>query len=113
MSFSPFQTCWDRVDRAEIHRKASIDIWNALHDDDVYESHAEIDSDGNGRFFLTPVKRDWILPLSFELGELLYQLRGAIDSCVYDAAILKFGKNPPPDEEKWNFPLTADARGRF
>jgi hypothetical protein len=35
---------------------------------------------------------------------MLYQLRSALDSCVYDAAIIEFGgADPPPDKEKWEF----------
>ncbi len=40
---------------------------------------------------------------------MLYQLRAALDSCVYDAACLKFGQDPPPDEQKWNFAICADS----
>jgi hypothetical protein len=36
---------------------------------------------------------------------MLYQLRSALDSCVYDAACLEFKRCPPPDEERWNFPV--------
>jgi hypothetical protein len=36
---------------------------------------------------------------------MLYHLRAALDSCVYDAAALEFTQNPPPDEEQWNFPI--------
>ena len=103
--FSPFQTCWDRVDRADFHRKASVDVWNALDGQSTYDSFARIDNDGTGRFFVQTVNRDWLLPLSFEVGEMLYHLRAALDSCVYDAAILKLSQNPPPDEQKWQFPI--------
>lgn len=106
--FAPFQTCWDRVDRAEFHRKASVDIWNSNAGEGTYTSFAQIDSDGAGRFFLSTANKDWMLPLSFEIGEMLYHLRAALDSCVYDAAILKLSPNaqgPPPDEQKWQFPI--------
>jgi hypothetical protein len=105
--FSPFQTCWDRVDRAESHRKSLIQIWNALDTDKVYRSEADIDDHGNGKFFLRTVKRDWLLPFSLQFGEMLYHLRAGLDSCVYDAAALEFTQNPPPDEEQWNFPICA------
>jgi len=110
--FLPFNTCWDRVGRAEIHRKSLTEIWEGLDPHDVYASEGKIRDDGTGELFLVPVKRDWLLPFSLEFGEVLYHLRAALDSCIYDAAILKLGKNPPPDEEKWNFPICADA-GKF
>ena len=101
----PFNTCWDRVDRAEIHRQSLIKVWNALDTDKVYSSGAEIDDNGNGKFFLYTVERDWLLPFSLQFGEMLYQLRAALDSCVYDAATLEFAQNPPPNEEQWGFPI--------
>jgi hypothetical protein len=104
--FSPFQNCWDRVDRAEAHRQASIERWNAFDTSQTYTSRVEVDNDGTGRFFTEPVKRDWTLPFSLELGEMLYQLRSALDSCVYDAAVLRFG-DPPPDPKQWQFPITS------
>jgi hypothetical protein len=109
--FSPFQTCWDRVDRAEVHRQALIEIWNGLDTYKVYRSEAKIDDDGNGKFFLRTIERDWLLPFSLQFGEMLYQLRAALDSCVYDAAVLEFGgQNPPPDEGQWNFPICATQK---
>jgi hypothetical protein len=103
-----FETCWHRVARAEVHRQALTQLWNGIDTQNSYISHAEINDDGTGKLFITPVKQDWLLPFSLQFGEMLYQLRGALDSCVYDAAVLKFGQSPPPDAEKWNFPFTAD-----
>jgi hypothetical protein len=105
--FLPFQTCWDRVDRAEVHRQSLINRWNAFDASQAYASRPEVDDDGTGRFFLEPVKLDWTLPFSLELGEMLYQLRSALDCCVYDAAVLKFG-DPPPNPKQWQFPITSD-----
>ena len=107
--FSPFQACWDRVDRAEVHRQSLINRWNTFDTNQVYTSRGEIDDDGTGRYFIEPVKRDWTLPFSLELGEMLYQLRSALDSCVYDAAILKFGSDPPPNAKQWQFPITSNS----
>lgn len=85
-----------------------INRWNAFDTTQAYASRPEVDDDGTGRFFLEPVKLDWTLPFSLELGEMLYQLRSALDSCVYDAAILKFGSDPPPNAQQWQFPITSD-----
>ncbi len=106
--FLPFQGCWDRVDRADLHRQALIKIWAGLDTDKVYRSHSEVDDNGDGKFFLRTVQRDWLLPFSLQFGEMLYQLRAALDSCVYDAAVIEFGgQNPPPDEQQWNFPICS------
>ena len=95
-----------------MHRQSLTKIWNGLDTASTYTSHGKIDADGTGKFFITPVRRDWLLPFSLEFGEMLYQLRGALDACVYDAAVLEFGQDPPPDEQKWNFPITEDT-GKF
>jgi hypothetical protein len=105
----PFDTCWERVARAEFHRQSLIQIWNDLDTDKIYASKAKIDHDGNGKFLIRTVQRDWLLPFSLQFGEMLYQLRSALDSCVYDAAVLKFKQNPPPDKEKWEFVFGADS----
>jgi hypothetical protein len=51
--------------------------------------------------------------LSLVLGELLYQLRAALDSLVYELAIIDSGQDPPPDTEKLEFPIRSDDRTRF
>jgi hypothetical protein len=109
MMFSPFQACWDRVARAEFHRQALINVWQNLDIQDVYSSSTQIDSDGNGKVFFRSVKRDWLLPFSLQMGEMIYQLRAGLESCVYDAAALEFGQNPPPDEKSWTFPFCETA----
>jgi hypothetical protein len=108
----PFQTCWDRVDRAEVHRQALIGIWKSLDTQNVYASEAKVDDDGSGKFFFRTIERDWLLPFSLQMGEMLYQLRSGLESCVYDAAILEFDQNPPPDEKRWTFPI-AETSEKF
>lgn len=105
--FIPFQNCWDRVARAEFHRQSLIKLWNSFDTSEAYSSRPQVDDDGTGRFFLEPVKRDWEIPFSIELGEMLYHFRSALDSCVYDAAVLKFG-DPLPNPKQWQFPATSD-----
>jgi hypothetical protein len=68
-----------------------------------------VKDDGTGQFFIRTVQRDWLLPFSLHFGEMLYQLRAALDSCVYDAAVLHFKQDPPPDQEKWEFVFGANA----
>lgn len=104
-----FDTCWERVNRAEAHRQASIERWNTFDTNQIYTSRVEIDGNGTGRLFIEPVKTNWTLPFSFELGEMLYQLRSALDSCVYDAAILEFKTDPPPYAQQWQFPITRNS----
>ncbi len=104
----PFDTCWERVARAELHRKSLIEAWNSLDTDKVYASSGKVNDDGTGKFFIRTVRRDWLLPFALQFGEMLYQVRSALDSCVYDAAILKSGQDPPPEKEKWEFVFGSD-----
>lgn len=41
--------------------------------------------------------------LSLQFGEMLYQLRAALDSLIYEVAILDSGKDPPPKKEQLEF----------
>lgn len=107
-----FGTCWHRVARAEIHRQTLTKLWNSFNEKSAYVSRAYVDNDGTGKFLITPVERDWMLPFSLEFGEFLYQLRGALDACVYDTAALHFGQNPPPDEHQWEFKV-APSPAKF
>jgi hypothetical protein len=43
--------------------------------------------------------------LALEFGEMLYQLRAVLDTCVYQAAVLDSGRDPPPDEQTLEFPI--------
>jgi hypothetical protein len=49
--------------------------------------------------------------LALELGEFLYQLRAALDSLVYDTAIVVSGQDPPPNAEGLEFPIRASEAG--
>lgn len=44
------------------------------------------------------------------LGEMLYQLRSALDACIYQGAINATKKDPPDDERKLEFPITNDPK---
>ncbi len=35
-SAEPFDACWQRIDRAETHRKAAADAWNAWLENEPY-----------------------------------------------------------------------------
>jgi hypothetical protein len=40
---------------------------------------------------------------------MLYQLRSALDACIYQATIYATNQDPPPDEHKLEFPITFDV----
>lgn len=85
-------------------------MWNALPAEEVFGVKAKINSDGHGVIHLTSVMP---FPDNFPLvlGEMLYQLRSALDACIYQGAVYASHKTPPPDENKLEFPITSDAAG--
>jgi len=111
MPLREFETCRQRIERARAHSEAFAKIWNDLLEDDAYSASLKIDDDGTG--FITFGTGHDALPveLGLELGEFLYHLRAALDACVYAAAVVESGQNPPPDEDRLEFPLCSDPGG--
>ena len=85
------------------------DAWNQFVKDDPYDALLQVDDEGHGRLLVVPRNERLPLELGFELGEALYQLRAALDSCVYDAAIFETGKQPPPNGKNLEFPICESA----
>src|SRR5918999_1766269 len=118
-----------RLERAELHHREFGRIWNgfltggealALDDSRVLEAAAiqhepyvprvTVYPNGEGVIEVEPVD----FPgdeLALELGEFLYQLRAALDSLVYDTAIVVSGQDPPHNAEKLEFPIRASETG--
>jgi hypothetical protein len=48
--------------------------------------------------------------LSVVFGELLYDLRAALDNCLYAAAVLVSGQNPPPNAARLEWPIRESPR---
>ncbi|MGO4598502.1 hypothetical protein [Terrabacter sp. 2RAF25] len=71
---------------------------------------AAVDADGRGTLCM---KRVVPLPeeLTLILGEFLYQLRAALDNCLYAVAVIVSGSNPPPGASALQWPIcdTAEA----
>src|ERR1700676_1513406 len=107
---SPFDTCRHRIDRAEFHADALAKIWNRLDTNKTYTTRVKCNDDGTGEIFISPTNTDWLAPFALEFGEMLYQLRAALDSCIYDCAVLQLRQNPPPKENSWLFPICSTPR---
>ena len=103
----PFRDARLRLNRAREHAETLADTWNEIPTGDFFRVRAKVDSTGAGKVFLSQVKP---LPEEFSLllGEMLYQLRSALDSCIYQAAIYTTTQDPPPKESALEFPLTSD-----
>ncbi len=70
---------------------------------------ALVDSNGHGILIASNVGE---IPeeLPLLLGEMLYQFRSALDACIYHATIYATNLNPPPDENRLEFPITGDPK---
>jgi hypothetical protein len=86
---APFQICWDRVERAEVHRQA-MEVENSIFVPSLVLAPA----------FFSPDGRD---ALSTQIRIGILRLRCG-DSGVQ--------ANPPPDEKRWTFPL-AETPEKF
>lgn len=104
---APFDNCWKRIERAEVHREAFSQAWNkVVENKNSYSPVVRLYSDGTWRIWIEPIHFSGFPPIaSLELGEMLYQLRAALDASIYECAILESGKNPPPDENALEFPI--------
>lgn len=107
----PFQCCWDRIDRAEAHSKFLAKSWNDALPGDLYSVDVNVNRDGIGTINITPKTENFGRVFSLGFGELLYQLRAALDSCIYAAAVVDTGKSVPPNAGGLEFPIVRNRRG--
>jgi hypothetical protein len=110
-SFVPFQSSRDRIKRAQSHRDAIGDIWNSFSPEDLNFPILNIDEDGTGSLRCAPVEGARFEDASIFLGEMLYQLRAALDNAVYDSAILDTRRNPPRNPRDYEFPICRRPEG--
>ncbi len=84
-----------RLDRAEEHYKSFGQIWADYLSQRPHALDRSVEDDGT---VVARLRR--VVPLPVELsvvfGELLYELRAALDNCLYAVAVLVSGQNPPP-----------------
>src|SRR5438876_3878576 len=102
---SPFQGCRDRIERAYTHREALGEIWKDLVNKDLYRISVYVQRDGTGTITISPSNDPIPVECALELGETLYNFRAALDGCVYQAAISESRQNPPPSENRLEFPI--------
>jgi len=83
MNSLAFDVCWERIARAKTHRNAMVEAWNAYTEQDPYDIRVEVLPSGSGRIVIHRVLS--VPPiLGLELGEFLYQMRAALNACVYE-----------------------------
>ena len=101
---SPFDDCWNRLERADEHRSALATIWNEYLDDEPFD--VSLIHEGEGVHILrvwqtTPIPAGFAL----ELGEWLYNLRACLDYIIWATCAHVTGQVPPPDEGKLQYPI--------
>jgi len=107
-----FPESWKRLDRAGLHLKAFQSEWERV-------------TDPNSHEFLTEPNSDWTLGsvrirakssrencLALELGEFFYNMRAALDSTIYQAAIFLENLDPPAKADSLEFPI-CNTEDRF
>jgi hypothetical protein len=110
MAMKPFTDSRSRLRRALFHHAELMRTWNEIPNEELFAPSAKMDPSGLGTLRLTRVKP---IPDEFSLrfGEMLYQLRSALDATVYQAAIYVSGNAIPPDEGKLEFPILPNNAG--
>jgi hypothetical protein len=110
MNEGDFEGCWARLNRAVEQRDQFGEEWAAFLEQHPYEVSVSVDDDGLGT---VSIGRQQPLPrrLSLLIGEFLYELRAALDNCIYEVAVLHSGQNPPPGESALQFPIYDDPAG--
>lgn len=105
----PFEVSRLRLERAKAHGEALAKIWNEIPDGRLLSLRVRAEvTTGQGSI---EAKAN-VVPDDFSLllGEQLYQLRSALDACIYQATIYATRKNPPPEENKLLFPICSDLK---
>lgn len=108
MPLLAFRSAWDRIYRAEGHRDEFWRLWKEFCEDDPYTTSLHIEDDGAGTIHVFHQYDTLPNVFSFELGEMLYHLRAALDSAVYGCAVSKSGQDPPPNYDALEFPVRTD-----
>ena len=86
--------------------------WNSTIPNEAYSSVLHVYDDGTGSILVQTASETLMNGIAIELGEALYQLRAALDACIYEAAVRHTGKNPPPNEGALQFPICIN-NGKF
>lgn len=104
MEPEPFDACWRRLDRADVHRREAIEIWNDYIDE--HPCQYALDHEGGGVHILR-VWRGRPMPteLAVVTGEWFYSLRSALDYLIWATAVHVSGALPPPGEGALQYPI--------
>jgi len=98
-----------RLERAEQHFEAFGEARAAYLDTKPHRLVRTIEIDGT---VVVRLERASPLPveLSIEFGELLYELRAALDNSLYAVAVITSGESPPPQAGRLEWPIRETAK---
>ncbi len=97
-----------RLARAEEHYAAFGRRW-AQHLDQM-DDRLDLQVDDTGTATVRVGRASGLpMELSILFGELLYELRAALDNCLYAVAVLVSGENPPPNAARLEWPIRLNA----
>ena len=99
-----FRLLHARLDRAERHFESFEHTWAGYLDGNPHQLERTAEKDGTIAVRLRRMKP---LPveLSLVFGELLFELRAALDNCLYAVAVLVSGQAPPPNAARLEWPI--------
>jgi len=105
-----FDPCWQRIARADDHRRRLSEVWNTYIDSHPYDF--ALDHEGGGVHILRvwenhPVPADFAV----RLGEWLYNVRSCLDYIIWATAAYVAGTTPPPDEAAMQYPIYETREG--
>jgi hypothetical protein len=114
----PFESCWQRIDRAAVHSAEAAKVWNGYLEGHPFETN--LVHEGNGVHVMYVDQTEPTPPeMSVLIGEWAYNLRAALDYTVYETAVVTSGQRPPPGAGELQFPVFESkesfdkSRGRF
>lgn len=93
-----------RLERAASHFKNFGDLWADYLDQRPHQTELVQEAGGST---CVRLRRHIAIPaeLSVVLGEFLYEMRAALDNCLYAVAVITSGQNPPPKAERLEWPI--------
>lgn len=93
-----------RFNRAASHIDDFRSRWADYLNEKPHRTELVQESDGS---ICLRLRRHIAIPaeLSLVLGEFLYEMRAALDNCLYAAGIITSGENPPPRAERLEWPI--------
>jgi hypothetical protein len=107
-----FPESWKRFDRAVTHLEAFQAEWQRVTDPNSYEFVTEPNREWTYGCIRIRAKSSRENSLALELGEFFYNMRAALDSTIYQAAVFLEKTDPPAKADSLEFPI-CDTETRF